>query len=196
MTVLDRDILCDLTGDAAFLVGEAAFLVGDFLAGDFLAGETLFIGESLLLLAGERDANVFALLIDLGLITTGWAVIDGETPNPKVVDLTGDFALFGSGLETRAENIGRAPLILSGDTLTSAAAAFFPLWLLRSRPRRSSTLAGALGAGTGFSFLTVDFDLDALLTGEGFGAVFVGDLAFLTLFERDFLSVFLISFLA
>jgi len=44
--------------------------------------------------------------------------------------------------------------------------------------------------------LTVDFDLDAFFTGEGFGTVFEGDLAFLTLFERDFLSVFLISFLA
>jgi len=97
------------------------------LTGDFLTGETLFIGESFLLLVGERDANVFALLIDLGLITTGWAIIEGETPNPKVVDLTGDLALLDSGLETRAENIGRAPLILSGDTLTSAAAAFFPL---------------------------------------------------------------------
>lgn len=181
-TVLDREILIVLTGEA------------DFLVGDFFAGETLFIGELLLLLVGERDAKVFALLTDLGLLATGSAMT-GAVGNPKPkLTLIGDFC-FGSGFGTKAENIGRAPLILSGETLASAAAAVLPLRLLRSRPRRDSTaLTATLGTGADFSFLTVDFDLEALLTGEGFGAAFFGEVAFLTLFERDFLSIFFVSF--
>lgn len=171
------------------MTGEAAFLVGDFFAGD-----TLFIGELLLLLVGERDAKVFALLTDLGLLATGSAMTGAEgNPKPKLT-LIGDLCL-GSGFGTKAENIGRAPLILSGETLASAAAAVLPLRLLRSRPRRDSTaLAATLGTGADFSFLTVDFDLEAFLTGEGFGAAFLGTVAFLTLFERDFFSVFFVSF--
>ena len=181
---MDLEILTFLTGDAAFFVG------------DFFTGETLFIGELLLLLAGERDASVLALLIDFGLVGAGSVIIEviGNT-NPRLCCLTGDFCL-GSVLEIRDENIGRAPLIFSGEILASAAAAVLPLRLLRSRPRRcSTTVAAFLGLEADFSFLTVDFDLEALFKGDGFVAAFLGETTFLTLFDRDFLSVFLASFL-
>lgn len=104
---------------------------------------------------------------------------------------------MGSGFATKAENIGRVPLILSGETLASAAAAVLPLRLLRSRPRRCSvTLAVAFTTEAFLSFLTVDFDLEALFTGDGFGAAFLGVTTFLTLLDRDFLSTFFGSFLA